>query len=292
MALVSDNVRVAVTGAVSVAPTTATAPVDADAALASPWADLGYVGEDGVTETRDRSTEKIKAWQNADVVRETVTEASVTYKWVMIETKQETVETYYGTTVDTSDGSIVVVPAQTGGRKSYVLDVVDDDDFIRTYVPSGEIMEVGDQVYANGEPIGYEVTVTAYPVAAISPATKALAKFTPAAVGGTDVWDYATNPQTFTINDGTGATSVTLTGDLVNVAGVVAAVDTALGAGYVVTAAGALVKIEAATAGAKTFTIAGTNAAAITGSAGYINTAGAAAKAGSSKKWYSSLVAA
>lgn len=287
MANVSDNVRVAVTGVVAVGATTAAAPVDADTALTE-HTDLGYVGEDGVTETRGRSTNKIKAWQNAAVVREVVTEAEMQLKCTLIETKRETVELFYGSTVDTADGSIAVVPANTGGRKSYVVDVVDGEDFIRSYVPSGEIVEVGDVVYASGEPIGYEITVTCYPTAV--GVTKALAKFTPAAVGGSDVWDYTT-PQTFTINDGTGATSVTLTGDLNNVAGVAAAVDAALGAGYVVTVDGALVKIEAAAAGAKTLTIGGTNALAVTGSAGYVNTPGTAVEY-AAKKFYSSLVAA
>jgi hypothetical protein len=264
MALVSDNVRVAVTGVVAVGATSATAPVDADS-TATGFTDLGYVGEDGVTETRGRSTNKIKAWQNAAIVREVVTEAEMQLKFVLIETKQETVELFYGGTVDTADGSIAVIPANTGGRKSYVVDVVDGDDFIRTYVPSGEIVEVGDQVYASGEPIGYEVTITCYENTPA--ATKALVKFTPAATGGSDVWDYTT-PQTFTINDGTGATSVTLTGDL------------------------AQVKIEATTAGEKTFTIGGANAAAITGSANYVNTPGAQPAAYSAKKFYSSLVAA
>lgn len=167
MALVAENVRVAVTGAVSKGPSATTAPVDADAALAGGFADLGYVGEDGVTETRDRSTNSIKGWQNGATVREVVTEATLTYKFVLIETKKATVELYYGNTVDDADGSIVIVPSSTGGRASYVLDVIDGDDFIRTYVKDGEITEVGDQVYANGEPIGYEVTLTAYPHASI-----------------------------------------------------------------------------------------------------------------------------
>lgn len=288
MTLVSDNVRVAVTGVVAVGATTAAAPVDADTALTE-HTDLGYVGEDGVTEKRGRSTKKIKAWQNAAIVREVITEAEMTLKLALLETKKEVVELYYGGTVDTGDGSIAVIPANTGGRKSYVVDVVDGDDFIRTYVPSGEIIDVGDQVYASGEAIGYEVTINCYP--STTAATKALAEFTPAATGGADVWDYTT-PQTFTINDGTGATSVTLTGDLANVAGVAAAVDAALGAGYVVTVDGTKVKIQAAAAGAKTFTIGGANAAAITGSTGYVNTAGVAAVSYSAKKFYSSLVAA
>jgi aspartate 1-decarboxylase len=163
MALASVNVRVAVTGVVSRGPTTTAAPVDADTPTAAGFTDLGYVSEDGVTETRDRSTNKIKAWQDAAIVREVVTEASLQYKFTLLETKLETLETYYGATVNAADGSVAVVPANTGGRSSYVIDVVDGSDYIRIYLPSAEVVEVGDQVYASGEAIGYELTITAYP---------------------------------------------------------------------------------------------------------------------------------
>ncbi|MFA5712301.1 hypothetical protein [Mycolicibacterium sp.] len=166
MSLNSSNVRVAVTGAVYVGPTSADAPTDADTPPAG-FGDLGYVHEDGVTETRERSTEQLRAWQNADVLREVVTEASMTYTFRLVETKAETVELFYGTSVNPADGSVAIIPARTGGRKSFVIDVIDGDDFIRAYIPSGEVTEVGDQVYSNGEPVGYEVTITAYPSAAI-----------------------------------------------------------------------------------------------------------------------------
>lgn len=160
----SSKVRVAITGAVSVGPTTSTAPTTASSALTG-FTDLGYVGEDGVTESRGRSTTKIKAWQNADTVREVITEAELTYSFTLIETKKETVELFYGTTVTSTatEGSFSVIPASTGGRRSFVVDVVDGAELIRTYIPSGEVTEVGDVVYASGEPIGYEVTITTYP---------------------------------------------------------------------------------------------------------------------------------
>jgi len=160
MALDSENVRVAVTGAVYEGPTTATPPVDADTPLTG-LTDLGYVSEDGVTETRDRSTDTVKAWQNAAIVRTLVTEGTLTYQLTLLETKKEVLELYYGAQV-AADGSIIIDPTASSGRRSLVIDVIDGDDFIRIYIPSGEVTEVGDQVYANGEPIGYEVTVTAY----------------------------------------------------------------------------------------------------------------------------------
>lgn len=164
MATSSANVRVAVSGEVLVGLTSATAPTGTGGATTG-FTGLGFVSEDGVTETRDRSADDIKAWQNAATVRTVITDASLTYSFTLIETKKETVELYYGTTVTeaASDGSFVVVPANTGGRKSFIIDVVDGAELIRTYIPTGEVTEVGDRVYASGEPIGYEVTITAYP---------------------------------------------------------------------------------------------------------------------------------
>src|SRR5690606_39768421 len=95
-----------------------------------------------------------RAWQNAEVVRSVDTEASITYTFRLIETKKEAVELNYATKVQ-PDVSVMIIPSETGGRQSYVLDVIDGDDFIRAYIPEGEVTEVGGQVYAGGEPIGY-----------------------------------------------------------------------------------------------------------------------------------------
>ncbi|ROR97785.1 hypothetical protein EDD28_2393 [Salana multivorans] len=162
MTLNSSNVRVAVTGAIYIGGASAAKPTDADSSYGSGWSDLGYASENGVTESRNRTTQTIKGWQNGDVVREVVTEAGLTFKTVLIETKEETVGLYYGTTVD-ANGALQIVPSSTGGRQKFGFDIVDGDAFIRAYVASGEITEVGEQVYRNGEAIGYEVTIRAYP---------------------------------------------------------------------------------------------------------------------------------
>ena len=163
MGLNSENVRVAVTGAWYTAPLSAAAPTGPASQLATEYKDLGYVGEDGITETRDRSTNQIRAWQNAALVREPVTESSITYAGTLIETNRDVLEAYYGVAV-AADGSIKIDPGKTGGRKKAVIDIIDGDQLIRIYVPSGEVTEVGDQVFANGEPIGYEITMTGYSV--------------------------------------------------------------------------------------------------------------------------------
>lgn len=161
MATNANNVRVGTTGAIYVGETVASAPTGATASLTG-FTELGYVSTDGVTETRDRSTNQIRAWQNADLVREVVTEATATFQFVLLETSLQALAAYYGAEVDQTDGSIEINPAATGGRKSFVIDLIDGTDAIRTYVPSGEILSVGEQVYQNGEPVGYDITITAY----------------------------------------------------------------------------------------------------------------------------------
>ena len=165
MTLTAANVRVAVTGVVMVGPTTATPPTGT-AGTTTGFTDLGFCGEDGVTESRPRSTNDIKAWQLGATVRTVVTDAKFLVKFTLIESSKAVIELYYGavtTGATATEGRIGVIPANTGGNKSWIVDVVDGAELKRTYLALGEVTEVGDLIYKNGEPIGYEVTLTGYP---------------------------------------------------------------------------------------------------------------------------------
>lgn len=159
MALSADNVNVAVTGKVYVAPTTASAPTGSDSVLTG-FTELGYVSADGIEISHDRSTSQIRAWQNSDLVREITTEATTTYTLTLLESNEDVIETYFGSSI--VSGKVQVNPSSTGGRKSWVIDVVDGTDVIRHYIPSGEVTAVESQTFANGEAIGYGITITAY----------------------------------------------------------------------------------------------------------------------------------
>ena len=160
MALDSDNVRVGVSGAVYVAPTDTAAPTDSSTALDVAFTDLGYVSADGITETIDRSTNQIRAWQNGSLVREVTSEGTYSVDLTFIETSQSVLELYYGSSV--TGGALNGDPTATGGRQSFVVDVVDGSIVERIYIPAGEITSVGERTIATGEAIGYQVTITAY----------------------------------------------------------------------------------------------------------------------------------
>lgn len=164
----ANAVQVAVTGSAFVGATTTTAPTTAVSALPVGFTELGYISPDGITETRDRSTSQIRAWQNADLVREVVTESTATFSFTLLEATKEVVELYYGSAVTNSNGSIDVNPSATGGRKSFVFNAVDGSKVIRIYVPSGEVTAVEPVAYVNGEAVAFGITVTAYSVGAFS----------------------------------------------------------------------------------------------------------------------------
>ena len=159
MALSADNVNVAVTGKIYAGATTATAPTSAVSALTA-FTELGYVSADGITISQDRTTNQIRAWQNSDLVREVTTEATTTYSFTLLESTKEVIELYFGSTM--TAGKVQVNPGNTGGTKSFVIDVVDGSDAIRHYLPLAEVTNVDSQTFANGEAISYTVTITAY----------------------------------------------------------------------------------------------------------------------------------
>jgi hypothetical protein len=168
MALDSAAVDVAVTGAVMYAPAGSAAPTDADSPMGAPYLDIGYISSDGVVEARDRSTSNIVAWQNADVVRSVVTEASITVAFTGIETNKPTLELFYGAALNTVDGSIKIVPGAAGTRRSVVVDYIDGTKYVRLWLPQAELQEVGETTLTSGgDPVGYNMTLRGYPDAAL-----------------------------------------------------------------------------------------------------------------------------
>ncbi len=56
----------------------------------------------------------------------------------------------------------MIDPGSTGGRRSYILDLVDGSKLSRIYMPLGEVTAVDDLTYTNGDAVQYGVTITGY----------------------------------------------------------------------------------------------------------------------------------
>lgn len=157
------------TGGVLIGALTATLPTSATAATTG-FTAAGYVGEDGVTESYDRSTEKVRAW-GGDTVKVVQTEFGATYQFTFLETlNADVLKAVYGdanvtttaATTTTSQLHTVKVTGQALPHKSFIFELKDGYTKIRIVVPDGQITEVGEITYSDAEVIGYQVTVEAF----------------------------------------------------------------------------------------------------------------------------------
>ena len=159
-----------VSGAVYRAPTGTTLPTTADETLNSAFVELGFVSEDGVTNTNSPESDNIKAW-GGQVVMVVQTEKADEWKLTFIESLNPNVlKMVYGDShvtegVGSSAGIISVeATADVLAEKAYVIDMVMRGGALkRVVIPTGAIKEVGDIVYKDDEAVGYEITITAMP---------------------------------------------------------------------------------------------------------------------------------
>lgn len=165
MPTTAANVKVAVTGSVYTAPTGTALPTSVSAALNTAFSDLGYISEDGVVLSTATDQTDIKAWQNGDTVRSIQTSHDFTVAFTMIETNELTLAVFFNAFTHGAGAAsgTALIKGNTPYRGEFVINVVDGTDLFRLVLPDAQVTSREDITLANGEAIGYGVTLTAYP---------------------------------------------------------------------------------------------------------------------------------
>lgn len=141
--------------------------VDADLQADLEHAPAGYISEEGVTKTVDRSTEKIKDW-NGDTIIITQSDHSVTLQLTFMEgANAEVLKMIYGeNNVKEAGGVITLVEnadelphrsigfAIKGGNGSKIL----------VFAPDVQVTSVGDVSYVRSDVIKYQATLECFGV--------------------------------------------------------------------------------------------------------------------------------
>lgn len=153
-------------GAIFVAPLKSKLPTDAVTKLDNAFKNLGYVSEDGLTNSNSPESETIKAW-GGDTVLAPQTGRPDTYSMTLIESLNvDVLKLVYGSENvkgDLSTGIQITGNSKDLDNMSLVIDMIQGTALKRIVVPNGKVSEVGDITYTDGDPVGFEVTITAFP---------------------------------------------------------------------------------------------------------------------------------
>ena len=170
MANTAANVTVGkpkVGGAIYVAPLGSTLPTDSSTALDAAFVCLGYISEDGVTNSNSPESDNVKAW-GGDTVLVLQTDRPDSFSLTLLEgLNKDVLETIYGSnnvTVDAQGNITVKATADEMIGHAWVFEMIMKGNRAkRTVIPNGTISELGDIVYKDDEAVGYNVTIQDVP---------------------------------------------------------------------------------------------------------------------------------
>lgn len=146
---------------------TSSLPTTADGQITG-FNDLGYAGEDGLTNANTFDSTDIKEWGGATVLSIGNNYADK-FRFILIEALNPNVlkEVFGASNVTgsslSSGISIAVKPTQHDAKK-WIFDMIMRGNVLkRICLPAAAISEVQEIVYTNDNAVGYGVTLTCYP---------------------------------------------------------------------------------------------------------------------------------
>lgn len=165
-----DNVTAAapaLNGAIYMAPAGTTPPTSSATALSEAFENLGYISEDGVSNSNSPNSTGIKAW-GGDTVYTTNDGRPDDWKFKAIEYLREAVlKLAWGddnVTGDLTTERTIKANNKPLGEHVFVIDIVHRNGILeRIVIPKGTMTAMEDIVYNNTAVVGIGATVTAAP---------------------------------------------------------------------------------------------------------------------------------
>ena len=156
-----------ISGAVYVAPMTATLPTDATTALDAAFVCLGYVSEDGLENNNELDVSEIKAW-GGNIVYRSLNGLDDTFSLSLIESENvDVLMNVYGdanVTVDANDNVTINIVAEDPQEKIWVFELaMRGGRAKRIVIPDGAVTARETITYNDSDAVAYGITVSAYP---------------------------------------------------------------------------------------------------------------------------------
>lgn len=155
------------TGAVFRAPLNTALPADVNAKLDDAFKCLGYMSDDGISNSSAPDTDTVKAW-GGDPVLYTNNGREDTFQMTLIEaTNLEVLKTIYNdsnVSGDLTSGITVRVNSDDAEEAVYVIDLILKGGLRkRIVIPDAKLTDLSEITYNDSDPVGYEATLSALP---------------------------------------------------------------------------------------------------------------------------------
>ena len=153
-----------ITGAVFIAPVGTALPTDATTALATDFAEIGYISDDGVKNSTDIDSDSIKAWGGTKVL-ELQNSKDDSFEMTMIEAMNANVlKAVYGSSNVTGTSAASGISVKVGSSEpeafSWVIDIAYRNNVLkRIVIPCARISKLGDITYSDSDAVGYDATL-------------------------------------------------------------------------------------------------------------------------------------
>ena len=153
-----------IVGGVYMAPAGTALPTDAATALASAYKPLGYVSSDGVKNNNTLSGKEVRAW-GGDIIYVGSEGRTDEWKMKLMEVLNENVLKLVAGD-DNVTGSIATALSVAINNADlpthvFVIDMILRGTLKRVVIPVGKLKDISEITYADSDPVGYEVTVSA-----------------------------------------------------------------------------------------------------------------------------------
>lgn len=157
----ANEIRVAGTGSLYVAPAHTPAPAISAAVWPSPWVDLGYTSSDGVKFVKKDKLDPIDTWQSVAAIRYVFSDRDFSVKFSLLQVNSDTLPFFFSSPAPGTTNVYEIAAAPRVDERALGIEFSDGPVKHRFYIPRGVVTETDETSVTRTSAIKLGITFTA-----------------------------------------------------------------------------------------------------------------------------------